>query len=164
MEQAADSPWSPGSCRGAGTRLPSPPRGRGQTSCLTETCCQRPHGLGEPQLTDPATLSTSQHSLGAGTILGAGKDRSCPSRVGTIYGKCDLYLILQTSRLQSSVTLRACFISLGLDFPHLPNGLIIVLSCSPLRSPLPASAPTPQHGDAMVSAVPPVLSRALGFW
>lgn len=87
--------------------------------------------------------------LGAVTLLGAGN----MAGLGTVGGKCDLYLTIQTCILGRSVILRGCLISLGLCFPHLSNGLIVVLDSSLLRSPLRAGEPTFQHCDATVVAL-----------
>lgn len=87
-----------------------------------------------------------------------------PSGLGTIYGRCDLYLIVQISTLHSSVALRVCLITAGPGFPHLQNGLITVVcrGCgSLLRSPSPASAPSASTASAVVTAVPPASSEPL---
>lgn len=89
--------------------------------------------------------------LGAVTLLGAGN----MAGLGTVGGKYNLYLIIQTCILCPSVVLRGYVISLGLCFPLLSNGLIIVLDSSLLRCPLPISAPILQHCDDTVAALPP---------
>lgn len=72
MEQAADSPWSPGSCRRAG-RPPGPRMGGGLTPLPHRD--MPPRGPPSPcpskqQLTDSAVPSTSQSPV---TVLGAGE-------------------------------------------------------------------------------------------